>query len=190
MVNPLRASWWSLAIRGVAAIIFGIAALIWPGITLLVLIFWFGAYALVDGVFALAAGIRSVAHQQTRWLLFLEGIAGIVAGIIAFVWPGLTSYALLVIIAAWALVTGIFEVIAAVALRGTTTTSPWLMGLGGLASIVFGILLFAFPVSGALAILWLIGIYAIFFGLVLLYLAYHVRERAEAVDQQFGSPGI
>jgi uncharacterized membrane protein HdeD (DUF308 family) len=177
MVQVLARNWWALALRGVFAIIFGLIALINPGLTLLALVFLFGAYSLVDGVFGVAAAVRAAeAHNRWGWLL-VEGIAGIVAGIIAFVVPGITAIVLLYLIAAWALVTGVFELIAGFRLRGHLA-SEWLLLLGGAASIILGVLLIVRPGAGALALLWLIGFYAILFGVLMLILAFRLRGHA------------
>jgi uncharacterized membrane protein HdeD (DUF308 family) len=175
-------NWWTLAIRGVAAIIFGLFAFVWPGITLLVLVFLFGAYAFVDGVFAIVAGIRAREHQRW-WLLLIEGILSVIAGIMAFAVPGITAIALLVLIATWAIVTGILEVIAAIQMR-KYITNEWLLALGAIASVVFGVLLLLRPAIGALAVLWLIGAYAIFFGIMLLALGFRLRSLERTTHAQ------
>lgn len=171
----LARNWWAIALRGVFAIIFGVLALIWPGITLGALILLFGAYVLVDGIFAVVAALRQVGDRPRWWTLLIEGLLSIGAGVIAFVWPGLTALALLYLIAAWAVVTGVVEIIEAIRLRAEIE-GEWLLGIAGVASIVFGLLLFGFPGSGALAIVWLIGIYAILFGIALIALGLRLRS--------------
>lgn len=170
----LARNWWALAIRGIAAIIFGILAFIWPGSALVVLVLLFGAYALVDGIFAIVAAVTGHAQPANFWALILEGVVGIIIGLVTFFWPGLTAIALLYVIAAWALITGVLEVIMAVRLR-REISNEWLLGLSGLASIIFGLLLVIFPGTGALAVIWLIAAYAIIFGIILLGLALRVR---------------
>src|SRR5262245_37570804 len=164
MAEELARYWWLLAIRGAAAVIFGLLALIWPGITLTALVLLFGAYALVDGVFAVASAImgnRDPANR--RWWHAVEGVVAIVAGILTFIWPGITALALLFLIAAWALITGAIEIFLAIRLR-RELEREWMLALAGVASVLFGLVLAIFPGSGALALVWLIGVYAIVFG--------------------------
>lgn len=175
-VGQLPRHWWLVALRGLAAIVFGILAFVWPGITLQVLVLFFGAYAIVDGVLALYAAIRT--RGQHRWAAVLEGIVGIGAGVIAFLSPGITALALLIVIAVWAIVTGVMEVIAAVELR-RVVTNEWFLILSGLLSVAFGILLLVQPGAGALAIVWLIGFYAVIFGVGLLAFAWRLRGLLE-----------
>lgn len=174
LVNELRRNWWLVALRGVAAIVFGALAFVWPAITLIALVFLFAAYALVDGVTNVVTGIRSRGRDQRWWLPVLEGVAGIVAGLLAFFLPGITALVLLYIIAAWAVVTGALEIAAAIQLR-KQIEGEWLLALSGVASIVFGVLLMILPGPGALALVWLIGGYAIAFGMVLTALAVRLR---------------
>jgi uncharacterized membrane protein HdeD (DUF308 family) len=173
--------WWAFAVRGLAAILFGILAFAWPGITLAVLVLLWGAYALVDGVLALISAFRT--RHDHRWGLLLEGIVGIGAGLVTFVYPGLTALVLLYIIAAWALITGVLELVTAFRLRRAIRDEWWLV-LGGIASIVFGVVLLAAPGAGALALIWLIAAYAIVFGVLLLALALRLHgmgQRRHAV---------
>ena len=134
----------------------------------------FGAYALVDGVFAVVAGIASHGENRRWWAELLVGIAGIVLGVLTCAWPGLTALALLYLIAAWGIVTGVFEIAAAIELR-KVIENEWPLGLGGLASVLFGLLLIVFPGAGALGLLWLIGAYAVLFGIVLIALGFRLR---------------
>jgi uncharacterized membrane protein HdeD (DUF308 family) len=166
--------WWALAIRGVIAILFGLAALLRPDIALAALILLFGAYALVDGVFAIVGVFRGTRSGTPRWLLLVEGVAGILAGIIAFVNPGLTAIALLYLVAAWAIITGIAEIATAIRLR-QEMTGEWALILGGILSVIFGLLLAVLPGVGILSLIWLIGIYAVVFGVLMLIAAFRVR---------------
>jgi uncharacterized membrane protein HdeD (DUF308 family) len=163
-----------LAVAGVASVVFGAVTLFWPGITLVALTFLFGAFAFVYGAFALGSGLNLLAHRSTDWVPYvLGGLAGVVLGAVAFFAPGLTDLTLLYVIAAWAIIVGVFEIIASIDLRDVVTGAGWLAAAGGL-SIVFGAIVAVRPGSGALAILWLIGIYAILAGATRLYAAYRI----------------
>jgi uncharacterized membrane protein HdeD (DUF308 family) len=169
--------WWALAIRGGIAIIFGLAALLRPDIALEALILLFGAYALVDGVFAIVGVFGGTRGGTPRWLLLIEGIAGILAGIIAFVLPGLTAVVLLYLIAAWAIITGVFEIATAIRLR-QEITGEWALIIGGALSVLFGVILAVIgPVAGLVSLIWLIGVYAVAFGILMLITAFQVRGR-------------
>ena len=178
MVADLARNWWLLAIRGVAAILFGIGAFLWPSLTLAVLILMVGAYALVDGVFALIAGIRT-----RRWLMVLQGSAGIILGALTFAWPGVTTLVLLYFIAAWSISTGVFEIAMAVQLR-KVIDNEWMLIFSGLLSVIFGIVLVVYPGSGALSLVWLIGVYALLFGVMTLGLALRLRGARNTLDRQ------
>lgn len=160
-------SGWPYILRGAAAILFGILAVMVPGIALLTLIFLFGVYALSDGIFNLAAALsyRGVARLQPRWVLLVKAIVSIAAGLVALLAPGITSVALLYVIAAWAIVTGVMEIAAAIALR-RQMVGEWLLGLGGLLSVVVGVLLALYPGAGALGLLLWIAAYAVVFGVI------------------------
>jgi len=173
MITTLAQNWWTLALRGLAAVIFGILAYLWPDITFTVLVLFFGAYALWDGVFALIGAFRTAGER--RWMLILEGLVGIAAGIVTFIWPGAASLAILTIIAAWAIITGIFEIIAAIRLR-EEIEGEWLMFLSGLLSVLFGIALAIWPAAGLVAVTWMIGAYAIVFGILLIVLGFRLRN--------------
>ncbi len=180
METHLSRHWWLVALRGVAAIIFGILAFIWPGITLLALTILFGAYALVDGFIAVIAALTHHTGSQRWWVVLLEGIVGIVAGIVAFVYPQITAFALVLLIATWAILTGVLELWTAIELR-REIRNEWLLILSGILSIVFGLLVAIFPSAGALAIVFLIGAYAVVFGVLFLFLGLRLRNRvAEA----------
>ncbi len=181
MAILISAKWWSFVVRGLLAIIFGILAFIMPGPTLLGLVLLFGIYAIADGIFNIM-GAFTVEREQTRWwVLLIEGIASIAAGVIAFVLPGLTALALLYLIAAWAIVTGVLEIAAAIRLR-RHIKGEWLLALAGMMSVVFGALIALRPGVGALAIVWWIGAYAIAFGALLIALGLRIRQVVHLAD--------
>lgn len=172
-------SWKSLAFRGVAAVVFGILASVWPAITVLALVFLFGIYALTDGITILLAVFRKSPQvaQGRKGLLIFQGVVSALSGIIAFVWPGITALALILVIAAWALMTGALEVAAAIKLR-KEIRNEWMLGLAGVLAIAFGLLLVISPGAGALALTWIIGFYAILSGALMLGLALRIRQLA------------
>jgi uncharacterized membrane protein HdeD (DUF308 family) len=172
MTTYLARNWWTLALRGLAAVIFGILAYVWPDVTFTVLVLFFGAYALWDGIFALIGAFRT--RSDRRWPLVLEGLFGVAAGLFTFFWPGAATLALLFIIGAWAILTGVFEIIAAIRLR-EEIEGEWLMMISGLLSVVFGVALFVWPAAGLVAVTWLIGAYALVFGILLIVLGFRLR---------------
>ncbi len=173
LVDDLARHWWVIALRGLAAVLFGVLAFVWPGMTLAVLVLLFGAYALVDGILGILAAARG--GTDHRLVMGLEGVVGVLAGLAAFVLPGLTALVLLYIIAFWAILTGVLEVVAAVRLR-RTITNEWGLIIGGMLSVLFGIVLIAAPGAGALALVLLIGAYAVLFGVTLLILSWRLRS--------------
>jgi uncharacterized membrane protein HdeD (DUF308 family) len=169
--------WWALALRGAIAILFGLAAFLRPGIALEALILLFGAYALVDGVFSIVGVFGGTRAGTPRWVLLVEGVVGILAGIIAFIFPILTAVVFLYLVAAWAIVTGISEIATAVRLR-REIQGEWALVIGGILSVIFGVLLAVVgPVVGILSLIWLIGAYAVAFGILLLIAAFRVRDQ-------------
>jgi uncharacterized membrane protein HdeD (DUF308 family) len=175
MWEDLRNNWGWILVRGIAAVIFGVLALLLPEITLTALVLLWGAYALLDGVLALIAAFRIRDRGKPFWALLVVGILGIAAGIVTFLWPGITALALLAFIAAWSLLMGIFQIVAAIRLR-KSIEREWLLGLSGLLSVVFGVLMLINPGAGALAVVWVIGAYAIIFGVLLIALGFKLRS--------------
>jgi len=173
VVDQLARHWWVIGLRGLAAILFGVLAFVWPGMTLAVLVLLFGAYALVDGVLTLIAAFRG--GVQHRIVMLVEGVVSVLAGLAAFVWPGLTALVLLYIIAFWAIVTGVLEIVTAIRVRRAISNELGLV-IGGVLSVVFGVVLLIAPGAGALAVIFLIGAYAVVFGIALLGLAWRLRE--------------
>jgi uncharacterized membrane protein HdeD (DUF308 family) len=176
LVDDLARHWWVIGLRGLAAVLFGVLAFVWPGMTLAVLVLLFGAYALVDGILAVVVAVRG--GTDHRLVMGLEGVVGVLAGLAAFVFPGLTALVLLYIIAFWAILTGVLEVVAAVRLR-RVISNEWGLIIGGVLSVLFGIVLIAAPGAGALAVVFLIGIYAVLFGVTLLMLSWGLRSHAQ-----------
>lgn len=169
-VRALTQHWWVVLLRGVLAILFGVMAYAWPGVTLAVLVLFWGAYALTDGIFEVIAGIRS------KWgaLTFL-GVLGIAAGIVTFVWPGITAITLVWVFAFWAIVAGVLQVSAAIRLR-KEVQGEWLWILSGVCMVVLGVLLMLYPGAGALSIIWLIAGLAVVWGILLVMLAFKMKS--------------
>jgi uncharacterized membrane protein HdeD (DUF308 family) len=174
MIAVLTRNWWALALRGIFAILFGLAAFAMPGITLAVVIWLFGAYAIVDGIFAIVAGLRAAERHERWWALLLEGIVDIAAGVVAFAWPALTALLLLYLVSVWAVVTGVLEIAAAIRLR-QAIKGEWLLAINGVVSVLLGVFLVVVPGGGILVLIYWIGGYAIFFGVLLLGLAFRLR---------------
>lgn len=174
-LEVLVRNWWVVLLRGLAGMLFGIMTFVAPGLSLAALVLLFGAYAFADGVLAIVAAVRRRAAAGTSWwMLVVQGIAGMAAGAATLLWPGITALVLLYLIAGWALVTGVFEVVAAIRLR-QVLTHEWLLALSGLASIGLGILLMVYPGAGALAVVLWIGAYALVSGALLFALAIKLR---------------
>jgi uncharacterized membrane protein HdeD (DUF308 family) len=176
LVRALADNWWLLLLRGVASILFGTLAFIWPGLTLVALIFLWGAYAVIDGGIALWAAISGRAGEMApRWWLIVVGIVGVLVGLVAFSSPGVTALVLLMFIAGWAIVIGALEIWGAIQLRKEIEGEWWLI-LSGLLSMAFGILLIARPGSGALALVWIIAAFAVLHGCTLIALALRLKN--------------
>ena len=174
MLEALTRYWWAFIVRGVVAIAFGVMVFAWPAITVDALIIVFGIYAFADGVLLVAKAIGSWKARDDRWLLLLEGLLGIGIGVITFFAPGVTAIVLLFYIAAWSLTTGILEIVEAVRLRKEIEREVlWI--LTGIVSIVFAILLMIFPGAGILGLVWLLGLYAVVFGVLLIALGIRIR---------------
>lgn len=174
LASILSRRWWLLLLRGLIAIAFGVVSWVQPGISLASLVLLFGAYSFADGVLNAWTALEGRREHDHWWVLFLEGLLGIGVGVLTFLAPALTALALLFYIAIWAIATGVLEIVAAIRLR-KEIENEWMLIIAGLASVVFGTLLMAQPAAGALALLWLIASYAIFFGVLLVVLAFKVR---------------
>ena len=174
MVHALAKNWWLLLLRGIAAIIFGLLAFAWPGLTLVTLILFYGAFVLVDGVLAVIAAITG-GVPGSRWWLAIIGLLGIAAGLVTFMMPGLTAVLLLLFIAGWAIATGVFQIIGAIKLR-KEIDNEWLLILGGIISVLFGVSMMLAPGAGALALVWVIGTYSVVIGAIFVALALRLRK--------------
>jgi uncharacterized membrane protein HdeD (DUF308 family) len=179
-IAVLARNWWVIALRGVIAIVFGVITLLLPGVTLAALMLLFGAYALVEGILNIVAAIRDRRGGRPSWALVLEGVVSIAAGLITVVVPGVTALALLYLIAAWAVITGVLEIVAAVRLR-RLIRREWLLALSGVLSVILGVLMMIAPAAGALALVLWIGAYTIVFGVLLVALAFRLRGLSEQV---------
>jgi uncharacterized membrane protein HdeD (DUF308 family) len=176
LLNSLADNWWLLLLRGLAAIAFGILAFFWPGLTLLTLTLLWGAYALCDGIFSPGAAMFAKGGDMApRWWLALAGIVSILAGLVAFFYPGMTALVLLMFIAAWAIVIGVLQIWGAIEWR-KLLDDAWLLALNGALSIAFGVLLFAQPGAGAVALVWMIGWFAVVFGCLSVALAFRLKK--------------
>ena len=176
MVHALAKNWWLLLLRGIAAIVFGLLAFAWPGLTLLTLILFYGAFALVDGVLAIIAAITG-GSAAPRWWLAIVGLLGLAAGLLTFLMPGLTAVVLLLFIAGWAIATGVFQIIGAIKLR-KEIDNEWLLILCGVISVLFGVCMMLAPGAGALALVWVIGAYSVVIGAIFVALAFRLRKHA------------
>lgn len=174
MIDSLMRNWWALALRGPAALIFGVLAFLWPGITLTVLIWIFAAYMLVDGVLAVIAGLRAAQLGARWWPLAIEGGLDLAAGAIAFLWPRIALLTFIYIAAVWAILSGAALLAAALRLRRTQGEALFLVS--GLLSLAWGIVVLFWPIAGELALAWWIGAYAVLFGAAMLAVALRLRR--------------
>ncbi len=177
MIQLLAKNWWAVELRGALTIVFGLLALFMPAITLRALVLLFGIYAFAEGIVLLAMSFNR--HNVHWWITLLQGLVGIGAGIVTFIWPGITAVVLLTIIAVWALITGILEIVGAIRLR-KEIRGEWLMILSGVLSLVFAYILLSNPGAGALALVSVIGIYAVIFGILLMLLGFRIHRMMPA----------
>lgn len=182
MVGHLARNWGWIVLRGVVAILFGVIAFVMPGITLIALIAAWGTYAIVDGIFALIAAFRMRGAGMPMWPMLLIGLLGLGAGIFTFARPGMTALFLLALIAGWAVFTGLLQVVTAIRLR-KEISNEWLLALSGVLSVLFGVAMLARPGAGALAVVWIIGSYAILFGIMLVTVGIRLKGLADRVPK-------
>ncbi|MGI8830608.1 MAG: HdeD family acid-resistance protein [Candidatus Limnocylindria bacterium] len=166
--------WWTFIVRGILAILFGVLAFFAPGLGIAVLVGLFAAWVIIDGIGNIIAGVRGRGRDRNWWLEILEGVVGFAAGLIALIFPAYAAQVLVILIAAWAIVTGVLEIVAAIRVRELISGEVW-MGLAGVASILFGVILLVFPAAGALSLVWLISSFAIVFGIFLILLGWRLR---------------
>ena len=182
MLNQLARNWGWIVLRGVAAIVFGVLAFAWPGLTLTALVLLWGGYALADGVLGLVAAFRIREEGRPMWPLVLMGLLGIAAGIITFMRPNMTALVLLALIAGWALFIGILQILAAIRFR-KYIANEWMLAFSGVLSVAFGALMIARPGAGAMAVVWTIGAYAVLFGLFLTMLGFRLKSLTSSVPK-------
>lgn len=181
MTLDLARSWWLVVLRGALAVAFGVIALFWPGAALGALVLLFGAYALTDGAFAVVSAFRAAGRGMRWWPFALEGVIGVLAGLAALLFPGGAALALVTLLAVWAIMTGVLEIVAAVRLR-REIENEWLLGLAGVLSLAFGVIVLFMPAAGAVAIAWTVGAYALLFGISLIVLGFRLRTHRPAAD--------
>jgi uncharacterized membrane protein HdeD (DUF308 family) len=174
MFNLMTQNWWAIALRGLVAVLFGIAAFVWPGFTLRVLAPLFSGYAMINGIFAVIEAFGRDVSRDRWWGLLFEGVASILVGAIILIWPGLTAMGLIFLIAFWAIMTGVFEFITAVRLRHEIM-GEWLLALIAILSMALGLLLLAFPVIGAFSVILLIRAFVFIIGALMIALAFKLR---------------
>jgi uncharacterized membrane protein HdeD (DUF308 family) len=179
MLHALAKGWWLLLLRGIASIIFGVLAFAWPGLTLVTLVLFYGAFVLIDGVIALIAAFSGGPKPLPTWWLVVVGLLSIAAGVVTFMMPGITAILLVLFMGAWALVHGIFEIIGAIQLR-KEIDNEWMLILSGVVSVLFGLIVLIAPGAGALALIWVIAAYSIVFGITFIALALRLRKHSHA----------
>jgi len=186
MPAVLVANWWALVLRGIAAILFGVLTFAWPGVTIAILVIFFGVYALIDGILAIISAVRAAEHRR-HWAAYaIEGVVGILIGLFALFTPLGAAALFVYLLAAWALVTGVLEIVAALRLR-RHIPGEWALMLTGVLSILFGILVFSRPLAGAVALVWIIAVYAILFGILWITLGFRLRSHPVRVVRPAGT---
>jgi uncharacterized membrane protein HdeD (DUF308 family) len=182
LLDNLTRNWWLLLLRGLAAIAFAVMTWIWPGLTIAVFVLLFGAFAFADGVLGIWGAITGPKGDRNRWLLLLWGIVGLAAGALAILAPGLVAASFVFLIAGWAILTGVLQIVAAIRLR-EAIEGEWVLIVAGLASIAFGVILGLRPAAGAVALSWLVAGYAFLFGVLLIVLSLKVKGARKRVAE-------
>ena len=183
MLYDLARNWWLLVLNGVLAVLVGAAAFLWPGMTFVVLVLLFGAFAFVQGVLTLSFGLVAAGETDNWWTLVLSGIVGIAAGVLTFAKTADMALALVYVIGMWAIVTGLLGIVGAIKLR-KIVTDEWLLGFGGVLSIIFGALVLFQPVAGALAVTYMFGLYGVLLGVTQIVLGIRLHGLVEAVNRR------
>ena len=179
LVRVMADNWWVLLLRGIAAVIFGLLALFWPGLTVYLLLIVFGAYAIFDGVLSIILAFQRKSEDDGWWSWGLDGVLSIIIGLMALFWPEATALAFVIWMAVWAIVAGVFRIIAAFRLR-KEIEGEWALGLSGLLLVIWGVLMAMVPAAGLLSIAWLIGLFALLIGIVMIALAFRLRGMRDA----------
>lgn len=185
MLNVLASNWWTILLRGILAILFGLLALFWPEISISVLILLFGIFAIADGMFSIISELRRYGERARWWVLVFEGLAGMAIGVVAVIWPQITAVVFIYLVASWGLITGVLEILAAIRLRDVLE-GEWILAVTGLLSIALGILFVLFPNASLVAMIWILGMYAILFGILLIVLSFRLRNWKKT----YGKPPI
>lgn len=175
LVRVMANHWWVPLLRGIAAILFGLLALVWPGLTVYVLLVAFGVYAVIDGVMAIIISFRRQSFDENWWAWLVEGLLSLIIGVMALAWPKTAALALIIWMAAWAIVAGVFRIVEAIRLR-REIDGEWMLILSGLLSVLWGALMIYLPAAGLLGIAWLIGSFAIAIGVTMIVLAFRLRR--------------
>ncbi|MDT1060557.1 HdeD family acid-resistance protein [Paracoccus sp. CPCC 101403] len=175
LVRMMAANWWMVLLRGIAAVLFGIIALAWPGLTVYVLLLTFGAYAVFDGILALVTGYQRRKTDERWWAWGLEGLLSIAIGLMALFWTEATALAFIIWMAIWGVIAGVFRIVAAIRLRHEID-GEWALVLSGVLLVMWGLLMAMLPAAGLLSIAWLLGIFAVLIGITLIALSLRLRK--------------
>ncbi len=186
MLASFARNWWVIALRGLVAILFGIIALVSPQSTILALVLVFAAFAMADGILTMFAGLETHKEDDRWWVMVLGGLVEIVLAVLVVIWPQITAVVFVYLIAAWAIITGVAEIVAAIELRGVLP-NEWLMLLSGILSVVFGVMLIVYPAAGAVSLVWLVGLYAMVAGIMDIVFAFRLHGFAQKVEKTFGT---
>jgi uncharacterized membrane protein HdeD (DUF308 family) len=173
--DGLARNWWLFTLRGIFGVVFGLTALLFPGPTMLSLVILFSAYMLLDGAAGIISAVRAMRRRDQWGFLIFEGLLNIAVGMVAFLWPGVTVVAFVLLVAAWAIISG--GLMMAAAFRLNISHGRWWLVLGGLCSLIYGALLIAMPLIGAVVLTWWMGAYALVFGISLIILSFQLRSR-------------